>query len=208
LATVLGAAVVLAVALTALLAAQPADAAGRFKVVTKTFSSTQQITIPILSSPGGSAASPYPSEKKVGGFKKGKILDANLRLKNFSHDIPDDVDVLLYHRGVDRTVMSDAGEGSPVSGITLSLDDEAAGPLFADNPLVSGTFRPTNYDQGGADFFFPAPAPPPSGLAALSGFDGKNPNGPWRLYVFDDFDGGGGQIAGGWSITIKARVLR
>jgi len=61
---------------------------------------------------------------------------------------------------------------------------------------------------GGGDFF-PAPTPTPSAQSALSGFDGVNPNGTWKLRVVDDvssFDGG--QFAGGWSITIKARVQR
>jgi hypothetical protein len=44
-----------------------------------------------------------------------------------------------------------------------------------------------------------------SQLAAL---DGTNPNGRWWLYVLDDHFEDGGQIGGGWRLTIKARVLR
>lgn len=201
-------AMAMAVALTALLATllatQPADAASRFKVIKKTFSSTQPITIPSGGAAG--AATPYPSEKNASGFKRGKILDANLTLKNFSHTFPDDVDVMISHRGVNRTVMSDVGGGTPVNNITLKLDDEAVSPLPDEAPLSGGTFKPTNI--GPADTF-PAPAPTPSGLAELSGFDGKNPNGPWQLWVIDDVSSvDGGQFAGGWSITIKAKVLR
>lgn len=112
--------------------------------------------------------------------------------------------MLSHGGGVDRTVMSDIGSG-PTSDVTLKLDDEAAGPLRADAQLASGTFEPTNVGAG--DFFaFPAPAPP--GLAELSGFDGTNPNDPWRLWVMDDTAAVTGQFAGGWSITIKARVRR
>ena len=207
LATVLGAAAVLAVALTALLAVQPADAAGRFKVVTKTFSSAQQITIPEFG-----AAAPYPSERNAAGFERGKILDANLTLKNFSHTVPADVDVMLSHKGVNRTVMSDAGAGFPVGNVTLKLDDEAPSPLPSGAPLAGGSFRPANYDNRvfdpGPFDGFEAPAPAQSGLSALSGFDGGDPNGPWRLWVTDDSSFDGGQFAGGWSVTIKARVLR
>lgn len=204
-ATVLAAA---AVALLALLATGPADAASRYKVVKKTFSNSQPITIPEFHA----EATPYPSEKNAGGFKEGKILDVNLRLKNFSHTYPDDVDVMLSHRGVNRTVMSDAGEGYDLDGISLTLDDEAPSSLPASGALTGGTFKPTNFEDlpGRNDLFF-APAPAPSGLAKLSGFDGKNPKGTWKLWVRDDVSddsGGYGQFEDGWSITIKAKVLR
>ncbi len=202
-ATVLALAVVLAVAVATLLATPPpADAASRFKVVKKTFSNSQPVAIP-----ESGASAPYPSEKSVGGFKKGKIVDANLTLKNLSHADPYEVDVMLSHRGVNRTVMSDAGSLYTVFNITLALDDEAASNLPSDSGLTAGTFRSTNYPP--ADDGFPAPAPAASGAAELSGFDGMNPNGPWRLWVYNDSPGNGGaQFAGGWSITIKAKVRR
>ncbi|QIN82135.1 hypothetical protein GBA63_05350 [Rubrobacter tropicus] len=179
-------------------------AAANTKVVKKTFSSTQPITIP-AGAPGATsgAAAPYPSEKSAGGFNRGKILDVNLRLKNYTHTFPDDVDVMLSHRGVNRTVLSDVGGQLDVSNITLALDDEAASPLPDSTQLTGGAFDPTNI---GATDTFPAPAPTPSGLPALSGFDGRNPNGLWKLWVVDDAGGDVGQFAGGWSITIKARV--
>ena len=189
-------------ALLALLATGPADAASRFKAVTRTFSNPQQITIPSV----GAATPSYPSEIPVGGLRRGKVLDANLTLVNLSHSWSEDVDVMVSHRGVDRTVMSDAGGGRAVSGITLELDDEAASQLPQVDPLTAGAFKPVNY--GPPDDFFPSPAPVAGGLQALSGFDGKNPNGPWQLWVSDDDVGGSGQVALGWSIRIKARVLR
>jgi hypothetical protein len=178
-----------------------ADAAGRFRTVTKTFSNEGNIQIL-----DGSSAVPYPSELGVGGFEKGRILDVNLTLKNFSHTHPEDTDVLLAHRGKNRTVMSDVGEGRDVSNITLVFDDEADDSLFDVIPLVSGTFEPMN--ATGADSF-PAPAPNPADeSAALKGFDGLNPNGTWSLYVVDDGTPDSGQFAGGWSLKIKAKVRR
>lgn len=88
----------------------------------------------------------------------------------------------------------------------LTLDDEAASPMPDDAQLTAGTFKPTNVDDRGGDGFLP-PAPASSGLE-LFGFDGKNPNGPWQLWVVDDGPADGGQFADGWSVTIKARVLR
>ncbi len=197
-----------AVALLALVATtQPADAAGRYKTVTKTFSNTAPITIPDTGNVQPPyAATPYPSEISVGGLRRGTIRDANLTLKGFSHTFPGDVDVMVSHREVNRTVMSDVGGGDFTDNITLTLDDEAASPLPDDAQLTGGTFKPTNVDDRGGDGFLP-PAPASSGLE-LSGFDGKNPNGPWQLWVVDDGPDDGGQFGGGWKLTIKARVLR
>jgi hypothetical protein len=40
----------------------------------------------------------------------------------------------------------------------------------------------------------------------LSGFDGKAPNGTWKLYVIDDTPLEAGQFAGGWSLEITTAV--
>jgi hypothetical protein len=201
--TVVLVALIIALALVVVASAispKPADAAT--KVVTKTFSNAQQITIPDNGVSG--TAVPYPSERSVQGFNQGTVLDVNLSLKNFSHTFPDDVDVLLSKKGKTRTVMSDVGGGSAVNNITLNLDDESPNGFLPDNgPLVGGKFKPTNME--GLDSF-PAPTPSPSAQSALSGFDGINPNGVWKVRVVDDAGGDSGAFAGGWSITIKARV--
>ena len=198
-------AMVLAVALLVLLTAGPAETASRYKVVTRTFSSNTPIVFPSLAGP----AAPFPSDRKVGGFDQGKILDVNLTLKNFSHAFPDDVDMMLSHRGINRTVFSDVGGSIDANNIIVRLDDEAASPLPGSTQLSGGTFKPTDVNDlfDSADTF-PFPAPTPSGLRPLSGFDGSNPNRPWSLWAVDDTDFDLGQFAGGWSITIKARVLR
>jgi hypothetical protein len=195
--------VVMAVAL----APAPADAA-RTKVITRNFSKPQQITIPV-GAPGVVAASPYPSRLRVQGFDRGRILDVNVTLRNFSHDTPDDVDVMLSKGGRSCVVMSDVGGidfEEAANNITLRLDEEAANALPDDGgPLVSGTFKPTNAE--GSDYFY---SPPDMEFPELSRtFDGFNPNGTWELRVVDDFGGeGDGQFAGGWTVTIKARVQR
>jgi hypothetical protein len=202
--TVLLVAVAIALALVVLsLAVAPKRADAATKVVTKTFSNTGQITIPTSGTSG--TAVPYPSERSVQGFNQGTVLDVNLSLKNFSHTWPDDVDVLLSKVGRTRTVMSDVGGSADVTNITLNLDDEAPNGFLADSgPLAAGRFLPNNME--GLDTF-PAPTPTPSAQSALSGFDGMSPNGVWKLRVVDDFPGAdGGSFAGGWSITIKARV--
>jgi len=185
-------------------APKPADAAPR--VVTKTFSSAQQITIPDPDFGIIGPAFPYPSAVNAGGFRRGRILDINVTLKNFSHTFPRDVDVMLSHRGVNRTVMSDVSNGSAVNNITLRLDDEAATPLPDLAQLTGGSFQPTNVVEPTPDIFPGSLAPTPTGLSKLSGFDGLNPNGTWNLWVEDDTQLDAGQFAGGWSVKIRARV--
>ena len=199
---IVAAALALALAAALLATPPPADAASRYKTVTKTFSNRGFIDIPL-----SGTATPYPSEIVVGGLRKGRILDANLTLRTFSHTSPQDVDVLVSHRGANRLVMSDVGKGDEDLVYTLTLDDEAAVPLPSDGTLATGTYRPTNV-YGFSTDSFPAPAPALSGLSELSGFKGMNPNGPWYLWVRDDVGFDKGQFAGGWSVTIKARVLR
>jgi len=195
--------------------AKPADAATR--IVTKTFSNQGQILIPAGAVPGsfsscstgptvGSAA-PYPSQKSVGAFPRhSHIRDVNLVLKNYSHSFPDDVDVLLGHKGVNRTVMSDVGADLDVNNVTIKLDDEASTPLPDSAQIVAGSFKPTNVNEFGTGDNFPVPAPLQDLRSALSGFDGNNPLGTWNLFVQDDAGSDCGAFAGGWSITIKAAV--
>jgi hypothetical protein len=149
----------------------------------------------------------------VSGFKKASITDVNLTLQDYSHTFTPDVDVLLVAPGGrNATVMSDVGiflDASPASHLTLTLDDEAPVPLPIDAPPTSGTFQPLDA-FGTSDTFldFPSPAPPPSGGAALSTFDGIDPNGDWQLFVFDDTGSDKGSIAGGWSLTIAAKTKK
>lgn len=203
-----------AVALVALSAGGPAEAKPKkFRTVTKTFSSNAPITIDSFG-----VATPYPSERNSGGFRQGKILDVNLTLKNLSHTFPDDASVLLEGPGGrDAVVMADVGGGlfGDLVNATLVLDDEASRPLPDESRITGGRFRPT---RGTNDptisgnnprptrYPVPAKAPPYSG--ALGALDGANANGAWRLFVFDDSAAESGSIAGGWSVTIKAKVRR
>jgi len=161
------------------------------------FSNASLITIPT-----NGIATPYPSCISVSGLA-GSTTDVNVTLNGLSHNFPADLDMLLEGPGGQNLIiMSDAGDTGfryGAVGLTITLDDEAAGPLPEFQQLTTGTFRPTNYAPAET---FPTPAPAPSGNSALAVFDGTNPNGDWCLYVFDDSDGDGGSISGGWSLDI------
>ncbi len=224
-------AVVLAVALMVVVLGTPreADAASRYKTVTKTFSEPNTIVINSVEgayTTNYASATPYPSTIDVSGFRKGRVKDVNLELNGYSHPLPDEVAVLLVGpRGQNLVAMSDVGGEFGLGGgcdefgcndpIWLVLDDEAASHLPDNARIAAGAYKPT---QGTAEDVegssprptnFPSPAPVGPYGEWLSALDGTNPNGTWRLYVIDDFFyGGGGQFAGGWSLQIRARVLR
>ena len=186
-------------------AASEVTTAGRFKTVKKTFSFDGVIGIDVLG-----PSKQYPAAITVSGFKRGRIKDVNVRIPAFFHDFPRDVDLLLVGpQGQQAIIFSDVGGNTPTpSQRDVTLDDEATQVLTANDPLVNGTFKPTNGD--GVDVF-PAPAPAISATigSALSVFDGTNPNGQWQLFLVDDgADDGGVLLAPGWTITITARVPR
>ena len=176
------------------LALGPGAAAGQ------TFANDDGIAIPGEGADG--PAAPYPSTIAVSGVA-GVVADLDVRLTGLDHDWPSDIDVLLVGPGGQTAlVMSDVGAGMSVSGVTLTLDDEAADRLPDAARLTTGTFRPTNAKGfEGDDDNFPAPAPAHDGRSALSAFDGTNPNGTWRLFVRDDVRDDTGSLAG-WSLEI------
>ena len=146
-------------------------------------------------------ASPYPSNISVTGLPKG-ITDVNVTLSSLDHSFPDNIDVMLVGPGGQSVIlMSDVGGGDDVSGVNLTLDDQAASNLPNSSTLTSGSYRPTNDNPSPDDFAAPAPS---SALATstLSSFNTTNPNGTWRLFVMDDAASDTGDFSGGWSLQI------
>ena len=192
-------------ALPIVLPASPVAAKQRARTVTTTFRNPAPIilineydtNLPV-------SGSVDPSAIKVSGLN-GPIRDVNLRLNNYIHTYPDDVQILLVGPdGQTAHVMGNVGGSGEALNVTLRLDDEAASPLPNEDEPGSGTFKPTAA-PGSTDVFNP-PAPLPSGNSELSVFDGSNPNGTWRLFVQDEdssFDLGA--IAGGWALEITAK---
>jgi hypothetical protein len=149
---------------------------------------------------------PYPSSISVGGLKKGRIRDVNVRLIGLTHGNPQEVDVLLVGPGGQTAIlMTHVGWVLSATDVALRLDDEATAALPTNAKLQSGHFRPTNAASG--PVVFNAPAPAPGANASLSVFDGGNPNGTWRLFVQDRVGGlSSGSFEGGWELEITARV--
>jgi subtilisin-like proprotein convertase family protein len=152
--------------------------------------------------PNQGQANPYPATINVAGLA-GPVSNVTVSLYNISHTRPVDLDVLLVGpQGQSVILMSDAGDYQAISGVNLTFDDAAAGPLPNYTQITSGTYLPTNY--GVPADTWPAPAPPGPYGSALAGFLGTDPNGAWNLFVVDDsiIDLDSGQIAGGWCLNI------
>ncbi len=181
----------------------PVEARQRARIVTREFRNTAPMNLPI-GTDAPVSASRYPSAIEVRGLK-GPIRDVNVYLHDVFHTSSYDKDVLLVGpSGQTAIVMSDIGQATNPNGVTLRLDDEAA-TLIPDTSLESGVYRPTNNDNEVVAFNTPAP-PVTSANAALSVFDGGDPNGTWRLFVQDRygrFDSG--IVAGGWTLEITAK---
>jgi hypothetical protein len=181
-----------------------------------TFSNTSSISI-VDATSAASPANPYPSEIPVQGLS-GTISDVNVKLHDYSHGWPDDVAVqVVGPDGTSVLLMSDVGGFTPVNNSNLTFDDEAVNFLPDSNPPTTGTYKPTKgtYCNPFVDFnclgltdgpvpdSWPAPGPALSVSGSLlSGFDGKVPNGTWKLYIIDDTVGAEGTFAGGWSLDI------
>jgi hypothetical protein len=187
-------------------AASPVDAKKRPRIVTKTFTNSGLLSLPTFEDDDPvEAVDAYPAAIRVAGLR-GPVRDVNVRLNDFSHTHPDDVQVLLVGPdGQTAVVMANVGHYEDVDGVTLRLDDEATAPLPDFAKLQSGAFRPTSR-LGGAIAFKP-PAPQAGANTALSVFDGASPNGTWRLFVQDAtprFDAG--EFVDGWSLEITAKA--
>ncbi|MGH2672886.1 MAG: hypothetical protein ACRDHC_07910 [Actinomycetota bacterium] len=163
-------------------------------------SSTQAITIP-----DSGLGVPYPSSIEVSGLV-GTVAEVKVTLAGFGHEFPDDVDVLLLGpAGQSVVLMADMGGFDTVGNVSLTFDDDAPATVPDETLIVSGSYRPTR-EKRCCRFDGTAPAPPPPHAAALSAFDGTDPNGTWSLFVFDDGVGDQGAFSGGWSLEISTAV--
>ena len=149
--------------------------------------------------PDHGAATPYPSPNAVAGMW-GTITKMTVTISNLWHTWPADLDILLVSpSGTNVILMADAGYSYAVSGVTLTFDDDSSATLPPSSPITSGTYQPTSYETIGNNW--PAPAPGPPWGTTLSVFNGTDPNGVWKLYVFDDAAADQGSISNGWRLS-------
>lgn len=145
-------------------------------------------------------ADPYPSTITVDGIE-GTLRKVTVTLHDLSHEYFEDLDIMLEGPGGETVMLVSYCSINAVSGVTLTLDDEATEYIPYSGNVLSGTYKPSNYYPELFDMGPPAPGAPYGDT--LSGFIGSDPNGIWHLYVQDYQDGYSGSIAGGWSISFE-----
>ncbi len=165
---------------------------GGWSIILQT--STNAIAIPSVG-----ISDPYPSNTIISGLE-GSVTKAVVNIPNFSHNSPDDVDIMLVAPNGRRILlMSDVGGATEVGGVSLTFDDAATVNLPDSTPLASGTYKPTDFETGDA---FPAPAPQGAVTGTtLNAFYGSPANGVWKLFIVDDNGENAGVIAS-WSLTL------
>lgn len=159
-----------------------------------TFTNSNNIAIPNSGTSGN--AGPYGSPITVSGvgFSPNNI---SVTLHGLSHTFPDDIDIALVGpTGRQVLLMTDAGGGGNITNRTLTFDRGATQSLPDGGPIVSGTYLPSVYGP------YNGTLPAGTMFSSLSAFNGVNPNGTWKLFVYDDAGGDVGAIASGWSLNI------
>ena len=159
-----------------------------------TFSSTNTGGLII---PSSGPAAPYPSVLNVTGLT-GLVSKVVVNITGLTHSFPDDIDMILVNpTGQKVILMSDVGGAHSITNVNLTIADAASASLPDVNQIVSGTYKPTDFEPGDV---FPGLSGPPSGptLASLNGFP---PNGNWSLYIVDDTAGDSGSISN-WTLSL------
>jgi hypothetical protein len=136
-------------------------------------------------------AETYPITNSVTGLT-GNITDITVTLFGFSHENPDDLDIVLEGpNGETIVLMSDAGGSTNIDNLTLTFSANASAAISNNGPLTAGTFRPADYETGDNPLL----------NASLTVFNGLNPNADWKLYIVDDATGSKGSLEG-YRLTI------
>ena len=158
----------------------------------------------LISIPESGAASPYGSVITP-QCVPGTVKNLTVSLFGFFHFSPLDVTMMLISPD-DRRVMLIAVAGGfdavPAPGVNLTFSDAASTIVPQIDALVPGVYLPTDYLTGGNLMPFPANG---TYSTNLSVFNGVDPNGAWKLYVYDDSPYAAGGILG-WSLNLDWQV--
>jgi subtilisin-like proprotein convertase family protein len=152
-----------------------------------------------------SQARPYPSIINVSGVS-GLVNRVRVTLNGLTHAFPDDVNVLLVKGTKAVVLMANAGGGAPtnsVTELTLGFDQSAATSIPDETKLAHGSFKPARYGAAQTAPNAAANSIPSDISESLEAFNGIDPNGEWRLFVWDDTRTDAGEISRGWSVAIN-----
>jgi subtilisin-like proprotein convertase family protein len=165
---------------------------------------TANIVVPAVGATSG-VANQYPLTKAFDTPDGQVIDDLNLKITEFNHQHPADVDMLLQApTGEAVMAMSDAcGSTDIFNGFNWTFDDEAANQ-FGDGTFdhcTDSSIKPSDFATPLEDMPAPAPARPYG--ATMATFDGLQ-GGTFRLFINDDAGGDTGYIDD-WDVTMTTR---
>ena len=174
------------------------------RTVPSDFTNPNAIAIPGDLVSGFGSSSPYPSTIAVSGLTGQQITNLQVIFHSLSHDAPDNIDAMVVAPdGTHIFLMSDTGgdNSQPISSVELTFSD--TGTPLTTGQITTGTYQPTNIDQGDGDDTPGGPAG--AAVTTLAAFQGLDPNGTWELRINDDAAFDTGTLAGGWTLRIDSR---
>jgi subtilisin-like proprotein convertase family protein len=146
----------------------------------------------------GGPANPYPATVTVSGVSTTTVNDVEVTVRGITAAQPETLQVLL-ESPTGRRVLLVANDllDVPLRDATVTFDDDSAPFGSLDG---SGRVLPSGRTQGDEPFAAPVPAGPYH--PRLNAYDGQNPNGTWKLYVFDAGSTGGAVAARGFQLNL------
>lgn len=154
-----------------------------------------------ISIPSSGVASRYPATIEVFG-QSTNFNSVQIILYHLYHDRPEDLDILLASpTGTNIMLMSDAIGTNPISNVTFVFRAwEGLPPEGPSHNIPWGAtvaYRASNY---GEEESLQSPAPSMPYSTNLNDLVGTNPNGQWKLYIYDDKDWRAGYLWGSWRL--------
>src|SRR5262245_48347621 len=133
-----------------------------FRLEDRTVPTNFNLTNPApINIPASGNASLYPTTISVSVPAGEQLTSLQVAFNNLSHDQPDNIDAMLIAPdGTHIYLMSDCGgdASQPIAGVNLTFND--SGVLLSNAQIVTGTYKPTNLDQGDPDTIPGSPATP------------------------------------------------
>ncbi|HEY3102193.1 MAG TPA: CSLREA domain-containing protein [Pyrinomonadaceae bacterium] len=164
-----------------------------------TFTKDEFILVDTFSGVPGKG-SPYPSTIEVSG-----ITDPNAKIRvtlnRINSWVPNSLELVLVSPAGQKVMLMSDTCGSTLSGVLYLTFDDSAPAFLPTSGLPSGSYKPTNVDDGSPDVF-PSPGPTAPFASTLSTFNGNDLNGTWKLFVvLDTASPGNSQFQDGWTLT-------
>ncbi len=164
-----------------------------------TFRHSERVWVPASTALSYGPASVFPSTTSVQGLN-GSIGEVRLTLHNFSHDFPEDVNVVLVSpKGTAVMAMSDCGGGFTVTNVNLVFASGVSNQLANATELQTGVFSATDINLPN-HMSEPAPTNVPAGTT-MNSYIREFPNGGWQLFLEDGRELDSGAVFGGWTLS-------